>query len=156
MTDAVNRALSAYSQVDLESAVNSASPVQLIILLYDGAIGALATAKGQMQEMKFAEKGRLISKATGIIEGLRSVLDFERGGDISKNLNDLYEYMKHRLTIANLKNDQEGPAEVIRLLNELRSAWADLEGRDRAKAVAEMNKLTQQGQSARETVSLRA
>ena len=143
MTNLTNRALSAYSNVDLVSAVNSASPLQLILLLYDGAIGSLATAKGHMQDMKFAEKGRLISKAIGIIEGLRSVLDQERGGEISKNLNNLYEYMKHRLTIANLKNDPEGPAEVIRLLNDLRSAWAQLDERDRANAVAEMAKSKQ-------------
>lgn len=155
MTDAVTRALSAYSQVDLETAVNSATPVQLIILLYDGAITALATAKGYMQEMKFAEKGRLISKAINIVEGLRSVLDFERGGEISQNLNELYDYMKRRLAIANLKNDQAGPSEVISLLNELRSAWQVLDERDRNKAIAEMSKLTQDTH-ARETVSLRA
>lgn len=155
MSDAVNRALSAYSTVDLESAVNSASPVQLILLLYDGAISALATAKGHMQEMRFAEKGRLISKATGIIEGLRAVLDFQRGGDIAKSLNDLYEYMKHRLSVANLKNDPEGVAEVMRLLNELRGAWVILEDGDRLRAAAEMSKLTQ-GQGPREPLSLRA
>ncbi|OFZ71013.1 MAG: flagellar export chaperone FliS [Betaproteobacteria bacterium RBG_16_58_11] len=155
MTDATNRALSAYSNIDLETAVNSASPLQLILLLYDGAIGALATAKGQMQDMKFAEKGRLISKAIGIIEGLRVVLDFDKGGEIAKNLNDLYEYMKHRLTIANLKNDPEGPAEVIRLLNDLRTAWAKLDERERANAVAEMAKVNQK-QASRETLSLRA
>jgi flagellar protein FliS len=155
MSDAVNRALSAYSTVDLESAVNSASPVQLILLLYDGAISALATAKGHMQEMQFAEKGRLISKATGIIEGLRAVLDFQRGGDIAKSLNDLYEYMKHRLSVANLKNDPEGVAEVMRLLNELRGAWVILEDGDRLRAAAEMSKLTQ-GQGPREPLSLRA
>ena len=143
MTNLTNRALSTYASVDLVSAVNSASPLQLILLLYDGAIGSLATAKGHMQDMKFAEKGRLISKAIGIIEGLRSVLDFERGGDISKNLNDLYEYMKHRLTIANLKNDPEGPAEVIRLLNDLRSAWAKLDEKERANMVAEMARSSQ-------------
>ncbi|MDP1681678.1 MAG: flagellar export chaperone FliS [Burkholderiales bacterium] len=155
MTNLTNRALSAYSNVDLVSAVNSASPMQLILLLYDGAISSLATAKGQMQDMKFAEKGRLISKAIGIIEGLRSVLDFDKGGDISNNLNDLYEYMKHRLTIANLKNDPEGPAEVIRLLNDLRTAWAKLDERERANAVAEMAKGNQK-QPALETGSLRA
>ncbi|MHB1231986.1 MAG: flagellar export chaperone FliS [Burkholderiales bacterium] len=155
MTDAVNRALNVYSQVDLESAVNSASPVQLIILLYDGAIGALAKAKGHMQEMKFADKGRRVSHAISIIEGLRVALNFERGGEIAKNLNDLYEYMKNRLSIANLKNDPEGLAEIMRLLNDLRSAWVALEDSDRHKAVAEMAKLTQ-GQSPRETVSLRA
>lgn len=155
MTDAVNRALNAYSQVNLESAVNSANPVQLIILLYDGAIGALAKAKGHMQEMKFAEKGRCISHAISIIEGLREVLDFKRGGEIAKNLNDLYEYMKNRLSIANLKNDPEGLAEAIHLLNDLRSAWAALEDGDRLKAMADMTKLTQ-GQSPREPLSLRA
>ncbi len=140
MTNSTYRALSAYSNVDLVSAVNSASPLQLIVLLYDGAISSLAMAKGQMQDMKFAEKGRLISKSIGIIEGLRSVLDFEKGGDVSKNLSDLYEYMKHRLTIANLKNDPEGPAEVIRLLNELRSAWATLDERERNAASSELAK----------------
>ena len=155
MTNRTNRALSTYANVDLVSAVNSASPLQLILLLYDGAIGSLATAKGHMQDMKFAEKGRLISKAIGIIEGLRSVLDFERGGDISKNLNDLYEYMKHRLTIANLKNDPEGPAEVIRLLNDLRSAWAKLDEKERASVVAEMAKSSQKPTSL-EAGSLRA
>ncbi len=155
MTDAVNRALSAYSKIDLETAVNSATPVQLIILLYDGAISALAAAKGQMQEMKFAEKGRLISKAIGIIDGLRAVLDFERGGDISQNLGELYEYMKRRLAVANLKNDQAGPTEVISLLNELRSAWLLLEERDRNAALAALGKLPQES-NLRETVSLRA
>jgi flagellar protein FliS len=155
MTDAVNRALSAYSTVDLESAVNSASPVQLIVLLYDGAISALAKAKGHMQEMQFAEKGRLISKATNIIEGLRALLDFDRGGEISENLNALYEYMKHSLALANLKNDPEGVAEVMRLLNELRGAWVIVEDADRVKAVAEMNKL-KLGQGPRESLSLRA
>ncbi len=130
------KALNAYSQVDLESAVNSASPVQLVVLLYDGAIGALAAAKGQMQQMRFAEKGRLISKAIEIIEGLRVVLDHDKGGAIARNLNDLYEYMKHRLTVANLKNDPEGPAEVIRLLTELRSAWTVLGERERGATVS--------------------
>ena len=138
MTNLTNRALSAYSNVDLVSAVNSASPLQLILLLYDGAIGSLAAAKGHMLDMKFAEKGRLISKAIDIIEGLRSAVDFEEGGEISQNLNDLYKYMQHRLTIANLKNDPEGPAEVMRLLNELRMAWANLDERERSNALAEM------------------
>lgn len=155
MTDAVNRALNAYSQVDLESVVNSATPVQLIILLYDGAITALATAKGYMQENKFAEKGKLISKAVGIIEGLRSILNFELGGEISVNLNDLYEYMTRRLALANLKNDQAGPAEVIKLLSELRGAWQILDERDRSKAIAALGKL-QPESNLRETVSLRA
>ena len=130
----MNKALSAYSQIDTQMA--SASPVQIIVLLYDGAINSLASAKGKMQEMKLAEKGQLVSKAIGIVEGLRAVLDFEKGGDIARNLNDLYDYMKRRLAAANLKNDQAGLDEVIALLSSLRESWVELEARERQSATA--------------------
>jgi flagellar protein FliS len=132
----MNRALNAYASVDLETAVTTASPVQLIVLLYDGALSALATAKGRMQEKQFAEKGALISKAIGIIEGLRAVLNQGEGGEIARNLNDLYDYMKRRLATANLKNDPAGLDEVMRLLSTLREAWVELEARGRQSAAA--------------------
>jgi flagellar protein FliS len=132
--------------------------VQIIVLLYDGAINSLAAAKGKMQEMKLAEKGQLVSKAIGIIEGLRSVLDHEKGGEISRNLNDLYDYMKRRLAAANLKNEPAGLDEVMGLLGSLREAWVELEARERqgAAASALRGKLTETGAGAQTTVSLRA
>jgi len=156
--DMMNRALSAYANVDIQTAVSSASPVQIIVLLYDGAINSLATAKGKMQEMKLAEKGQLVSKAISIIEGLRSVLDHDKGGDISRNLNDLYDYMKRRLAAANLKNEPEGLDEVIRLLNNLREAWVELEARERQNATASAlrGKLAETAAGAQATFSLRA
>lgn len=134
--DMMNRALNAYAQIDTQTAIASATPVQIIVLLYDGAINSLASAKGKMQEMKLAEKGQLISKAIGIVEGLRAVLDFEKGGDIARNLNDLYDYMKRRLASANLKNDQAGLDEVIGLLSNLRGAWVEIEARERQGTVS--------------------
>lgn len=130
----MNRALNAYADVDLQTAVTTASPVQLIVLLYDGALAALASAKGRMQEMKLAEKGALISKAIGIVEGLRSVLDHEKGGDIARNLNDLYDYMKRRMATANLKNDPAMLDEVMGLLASLREAWVTLAAQERQQA----------------------
>ena len=65
------------------------------------------------------------------------------------------KFEKHRLTMANLKNDPEGPAEVMRLLNDLRMAWAKLDERERANAMAEMAKSPQK-QPALESGSLRA
>lgn len=123
MNTAPSQALNAYTQVNLETAVNTANPVQLIVLLYDGAINSIASAKGMNDQLQRAEKGRLISKAIGIIEGLRSVLDKEKGGEIAINLNDLYEYMKKQLLLANLKNSPAQLDEVLRLLSDLRSAW---------------------------------
>ncbi|MEO1765702.1 flagellar export chaperone FliS [Thiobacter aerophilum] len=135
----MNRALTAYTDVDLQTAVATASPVQLIVLLYDGALAALASAKGRMQEMKLAEKGALISKAIGIVEGLRSVLDHEKGGEIARNLEALYDYMKRRLASANLRNDPAGLDEVMGLLGNLREAWVALAARERQQLpVAQM------------------
>jgi flagellar protein FliS len=156
--DMMNRALNAYARIDTQTAIASASPVQIIVLLYDGAISSLATAKGKMQEMKLAEKGQLISKAISIVEGLRSVLDFEKGGDIARNLNDLYDYMKRRLASANLKNDQAGLDEVIGLLSNLREAWVELEARERqsAAALAPRPAVAATTSTAHATLSLRA
>lgn len=156
--DMMNRALNAYAQIDTQTAIASASPVQIIVLLYDGAINALASGKGKMQEMKLAEKGQLISKAISIVEGLRSVLDFEKGGDIARNLNDLYDYMKRRLAAANLKNDQAGLDEVIGLLSNLREAWVELEARERqgAAALAPRPAAATTSSTSQATLSLRA
>jgi flagellar protein FliS len=156
--DTLNRALNAYAQVDVQMAVASASPVQVIILLYDGAINALASAKGKMQEMRLAEKGHLISKGIGIIEGLRSVLDQEKGGEIARNLENLYDYMKRRLVAANLKNEAEGLDEVMRLLSNLREAWIELDTRERQAAAAPSAKVSASANpvAGQATVSLRA
>jgi flagellar protein FliS len=156
--DMTNKALSAYAQIDTQTAIASASPLQIIVLLYDGAINSLASAKGKMQEMKMAEKGQLVSKAISIIEGLRSVLDFEKGGDIARNLSDLYDYMKRRLAAANLKNDPAGLDEVIRLLSNLRESWVELDARERQSGAAAQRAAAAAGSSvsAQATLSLRA
>ena len=113
----------AYAQVNVETAVSTANPVQLVVLLYEGAISAIASAKGEMERRNVVQKAKLINKAIDIVEGLRNALDFTRGGEIAVSLNDLYLYMVQRLSTANLKNDPEMLAEVSRLLTELLGAW---------------------------------
>lgn len=116
----------AYQEVNVSSAVNSASPVRLIVLLYEGAIGALLSAKHEMKSNNVAAKARLITRAIDIINGLRAALDPAKGGEIASSLENLYEYMVRQLTMANLKNDSEILDEVHQLLNELHSAWLAL------------------------------
>jgi len=153
-----NRALNAYGQINTQTAISSASPVQIIIMLYDGAINSLAAAKGKMGEMKLAEKGQLISKAISIVEGLRSVLDHEKGAQIARNLEDLYDYMKRRLATANLKNEVAGLDEVMGLLNSLREAWIELDARERKVSLAAnaQSALATAASSPQATLSLRA
>jgi flagellar protein FliS len=115
---------SAYANVGVETGVMAASPHKLIVMLFDGAVAAVGSALVHMQAGSIPEKGKAISKAIQIIEnGLRASLDRKAGGQIGENLDALYEYMQHRLLLANLQNDPAILEEVQRLLNELREAW---------------------------------
>lgn len=115
---------SAYAKVGIETGVVAASPHKLIVMLFDGALAALATAQQHMKTGDIAAKGLAISKAIEIIYcGLRASLDHNAGGEIAANLDALYEYMTNRLLAANLNNQPELIDEVQRLLQDLRSAW---------------------------------
>jgi len=116
-----------YARIGIETSVGSATPHQLILMLYDGAILEIGKARFALKNKDFAEKGRAITHALAIIQdGLQLSLDVKTGGVIGQNLNDLYGYMCNRLLIANLKNEDEPLEEVGRLLGELKSAWAEI------------------------------
>lgn len=118
-----NRA-AAYSRVGIETGVPAASPHQLILMLFDGAILALSSATAALERNDLPAKGQALSKAIEIIaNGLDAGLDVEAGGEIAVRLASLYEYMTHRLLYANLHNSREAIAEVVDLLNGLRDSW---------------------------------
>lgn len=120
-------ALNAYKNVGIESGVAAADPHKLILMLYQGAMLAIASGKNQMLRKQIAAKGASISKAIKIIdEGLKACLDVKSGGEIGQNLFDLYDYMNQRLLIANLKNDAAILDEVSGLLRELKDAWESI------------------------------
>ena len=120
-------ALNAYKNVGIESGVAAADPHKLILMLYQGAMLAIASGKNQMLHKQIAAKGASISKAIKIIdEGLKACLDVKAGGEIGQNLYDLYDYMNQRLLIANLKNDVAILDEVSGLLRELKDAWESI------------------------------
>jgi flagellar protein FliS len=119
-----NSGANAYAKVGIETGVAAASPHKLIVMLFEGAMVAVATALQHMKTGNIPGKGQSISKAIMIIEGgLRASLDKEAGGNIAASLDALYEYMGSRLLVANLKNQPEILEEVHRLLQELKSAW---------------------------------
>jgi flagellar protein FliS len=119
-----SRGANAYANVSMETGVTSASPHKLIVMLFDGALIAVATAEQQMKDGNIQAKGKSISKAISIIDnGLRASLDKKVGGQIAESLDALYAYMSNRLLIANLKNQPEILQEVHTLLMDLKSAW---------------------------------
>lgn len=119
--------LAAYQKIEKDVSVDTASPHQLIVMLYDGAISAISLARVKIEEGQLEAKGLAISKAIDIISnGLKVSLDLEAGGDIAQNLAALYDYMVRRLVHANLKNQVAALDEVSGLLNDIRSAWIEI------------------------------
>ena len=115
--------LQQYKQVGLQASVESADPHRLIQMLMEGALEKIAKSKQFMMVKNTPEKGRHVSWAISIIDGLRLSLDKEKGGDIAQNLDALYEYMTRRLVLANAQNDSSILDEVTSLLLEVKSGW---------------------------------
>jgi flagellar secretion chaperone FliS len=121
------RAAHTYNAVHIETGVPSATPHALILMLFDGAIEAVGSARLCCEVGQIEDKNRLTSKALRILEeGLRASLDRKQGGQIAMRLDNLYDYMTRRLLSASLHNSAEEYAEVSRLLAELRSGWAGI------------------------------
>ncbi|OWW21319.1 flagellar export chaperone FliS [Noviherbaspirillum denitrificans] len=117
----------AYATVGVETGVAAADPHKLIVMLFEGALVAVASATQHMQAGEIAKKGAAISKAISIIDnGLRASLDKKVGGEIAQNLDALYEYMSNRLLLANLHNQVPMLDEVYQLLSGLKSAWESI------------------------------
>ncbi len=116
-----------YAQVGMETGVAAADPHQLIVMLFDGALLAIAKAGSAMQQRQVAEKGQAISQAIDIIaNGLQASLNFSAGDELANRLAALYDYMCTRLVHANLNNDAAALSEVSRLLGEIKSAWEEI------------------------------
>jgi flagellar protein FliS len=117
------RALASYGDVKVTTGVAGADNIQLIQMLFDGLIESLATAKGHMERGSIIEKSKSLSRAGRIVVGLQGALDFEKGGEIARNLNELYAYITRRLFHINAHNDFDALKEVHNLMNEIRQAW---------------------------------
>ena len=118
---AMRRAINAYGH-----ASETLAPAQQIVLLYEGAIRRVKEAQSAVLARRINERCRAVQKATAIIEGLQSCLDHERGGEIARNLDQIYTHVTFRLQRINLTDDPTICDEVIARLDQLRGAWAQL------------------------------
>jgi len=114
----------------LENMVANANPVRLVIMLYEKAINCLENALEigdtedfDMQRSKYEEMGRALE----IISVLDATLDMEKGGEIAKNLREIYRSLMDELTYQMLKEDKERLEKVIKILKNLKSAWEEVE-----------------------------
>ena len=107
--------------------VTNADPVQLIMLLYNGALFRIAQGQQRLQEKNQLHAGLAISKAQAIVGELRQSLNLNEGGDVAKNLDRLYAYLHELMVTAMVENRAEPLDEAAKLLTELRGAWSEVE-----------------------------
>jgi len=108
-----------------QNQIYTASPEQILLMLYDGAIRFTRRAITGIEENQPEMKGSGISKTMAIIAEFSNSLDHEIGGHIADDLDALYDFMMRELANANLHNDIEKLKIVERLLMDLRQTWGE-------------------------------
>jgi flagellar protein FliS len=107
----------------LENRIESADPIQLVRLLYQGATRWIREARRHLASGEIEARSRALSNAHAILTELTLSLDHVRGGELSVRLSHLYDYMQRRLLEANFRQVDEPLAEVLGLLSTLGEAW---------------------------------
>lgn len=117
-----------------EVKVRTATPTELVVMMYDTAIAELEQARQHIRAREIGRRVRCLNKASSILTELQATLNFEAGGEIARSLDRLYAYMRRRLFEANLHQDGAAVEEVVKLLANLRPAWAAVAQAEAARA----------------------
>jgi flagellar protein FliS len=117
------KALESYSIGSATTQASVANRVELIQMLFDGLIDSLSAARGHIEHQAIEEKSKALTRASRILVGLQSALDFGQGGDLAANLHELYGYAIRRLLHVNIHNDLQVLQEIHSLMTEVREAW---------------------------------
>ncbi len=121
----------AYARAYRTNSVLTASPGQLVLMLYDGALKAIGLARSGFARpeddlRRFAIINDQLLKAQAILNELQGGLNLEAGGEFARTMYRLYDYHVSRLLQANLHKDEKPVIEVEELVRELREAWAQM------------------------------
>jgi len=114
----------AYRRVEAQSR----SPVELVVMLYDGALRFLEEARRAIARNDISARAAAIDRALAIIAELQSTLDLERGGAIAQELDRLYSYINARLLDVTARKDVRALDDVHKVLTTLRDGWVQIAG----------------------------
>jgi flagellar protein FliS len=109
-----------------QQSILTATPGQLVVMLYDGCLRFLHQAAFAMRGGDVVESNARLSRAEAIIEELHSTLDMEKGGVVASRLQGIYVFCSKHLLEARLNREPENIEKVSELLSELRDAWAQI------------------------------
>jgi len=122
--------LNAYRKTE----VQSRTPLELVVMLYDGALRFIGVARDAIGRGDIRARAEATSRALAIISELQSTLDVERGGELATSLDDMYRYLTQRIVQATVKNDAAPLDEARRLLETLRDGWQTIAAQAAATA----------------------
>lgn len=114
--------------------IETADQLSLILMLYDRAICLLKNAKEEISEKEYEKKELSLNKAQDIVLELLTSLDQDKGGAIATSLSQLYEYVIHEITEADLNLNIKALDNAERVLSELRKSWEDIKNNPNKEA----------------------
>lgn len=119
----VDSGVDAYRKIDVKARVESASPGQLVVLLFEGLLTSLVEARGAILERDLEKKGQKISAAMSIVLTLRESLDVTLDSDLPHNIDLLYDYIQRKMIEINQTMDVNSIDEIVELVVTLKSGW---------------------------------
>jgi len=123
------RGIDSYRQNEIQSR----SPLELVVMLYDGALRFTADARDAMVRRDIRGRQQNLSRAMAIVSELQSTLDMDTGGEVAEHLDKLYEFVRDRLMDASTTQALQPLDEARRVLATLREGWLAI---SRASAAA--------------------
>ena len=127
-----------------ETAVNTANSLQLVVMLYDGAIRFLNQAVAAIQARDMHTKATTVDKALAIVQHLSLTLDTGKGKKVADDLDQLYNYVTDKIVEGSGKLETKEFQEAIKVLTILRSGWAELAEREAVQTAVPPALLAQQ------------
>lgn len=109
-----------------KSQIETSSPIELVLILYDRAIVYLEKAANEILEKNYEEKNISLTKATDIVFELLATLDNDKGGEIASSLARLYNFIIREISNANTKLDMKSLGNAKKILSELRESWVSI------------------------------
>jgi flagellar secretion chaperone FliS len=119
-----------------ENAVRSATPIELVVILFDTAIDDMRRAAVAARASDIEERAAAIRHAMVLLQQLQGTLDFEKGGQVARQFEQFYNLIRAKLLEWQLSNSPELIQQQIQFMSEVRDCWAEAERRLNPKPAA--------------------
>jgi flagellar secretion chaperone FliS len=116
------RGADAYRRMNVETR----SPLELVVMLYDGALRYLGEARSAIERRDVHARSEAVSRTLAILSELQGTLNMGEGGQIAEELDRLYTFAIARLVDVTLKLDATAIDDIVRVLTPLRDGWAQV------------------------------